>query len=104
MGWTRLGQSTYWHMQKTMLRAGLVKLLRVTPARLWYPLVCIKTIAEVGWAKLNRQLLLPVCKLASAGERPNLTPYWLVHTRVRFEVTPGEVCLGTSQLDYCTQT
>lgn len=38
-------------------------------------------------AELTRQLHLPVCVLAGAGNKLNLTLHWLAYTRVKLEVT-----------------
>lgn len=56
---------------------------------------------ELG-AELTTQLHPQVCVLASTGDGANLTLHWLVHIRVRSEVTPGEF-LGDTQLDFWTQ-
>lgn len=55
-------------------------------------------------AELTRQLLPLVYALAGAGDRPNLILYWLMHTKIKSEVTSGEIFWGIFQLYGWTQT
>lgn len=45
-------------------------------------------------AELAKQMNPSVCTLASAEDGQNLTFQWLAHTRVKSEVTSGEVLGG----------